>query len=137
MENMNRAIIMAGHVMLFIVAVSIGVFLYSTLINTQNSILTSSEYYSREAEHLTSNTDYARVVSRGEAIALVLSLLDDNSYVANSVKVGTSTFKNDTSGDKNIIKQANLYGIVIEDGYDMSYNFNGNKVGIVLKKHVE
>ena len=137
MENMNRAIIMAGHVMLFIVAVSIGVFLYSTLINTQDSILTSSEYYSREAEHLTTDTDYSRVVSRGEAIALILSLLDDNSYVANYVNVGTSTFKNDTSGDKNAIKQANLYGAVIENGYDMSYNFNGDKVGIVLKKHGE
>ena len=50
MDNISKVIVMAGQVMVFLTAASIGIMLYTTLINTQNVVLTSSENFSQRAE---------------------------------------------------------------------------------------
>ena len=60
MDNISKVIVMAGQVMVFLTAASIGIMLYTTLINTQNVVLTSSENFSQRAERASFNVSEMR-----------------------------------------------------------------------------
>lgn len=153
MENMNRAIIMGGQVLIFIVALSAAVFLYQTLINTQDTILIASDSYSREAEHLSSNEDYTRIVKGSEIYGTLLSAIEStdmsavihkDDYNVDYIKVGLNdqhpidikTFKEQYKNNNeeymtgNTISQADIFkylrnkNINYNDNYKLTYVFN-------------
>ncbi|MBR6253577.1 MAG: hypothetical protein IKR04_07080 [Clostridia bacterium] len=53
MENSSNAVIMAGSILLFLMALSVAVFLYNRIMSVNDSILTTSENNDRTAEGYT------------------------------------------------------------------------------------
>ena len=79
---------MAGEVLMFLVAVSVGIYLYQTLIYAQDSILISSENYSREAEHTAIDVDTVRKVKKDEVILTIINMIEStNTFEASEVIV--------------------------------------------------
>ena len=127
MENIQRAIIMAGEVFLFVLALTVGIFLYSTLINTQETILVVSERNNRRAE--TTNTNltgsYRRIAKGSEAVWAVLSMLDDVNYVADCVDVTTAGgHKAFYKSSRNEIKGFDLKTFIGNSNYEVDYQFD-------------
>ena len=131
MDNLSRAIIMAGEVLLFVTALSISVVLYTTLINTQDTVLLAASRYSQKAEQANYKTEDEgkRSVKGEEVIWTVLSLLDDKNYVAEKVIVRGTAYSRISKEEKNKIKEANLFQrINVNDEYMPSYSADGKTI---------
>lgn len=123
MENSFKALIMAASVLLFVIAVSIAMYTYSTLMATTDLILTNSESFAMSSESYTVlEQDTTRKISAAEVVGTIMSLQSKNGYIYNKVIVGTNEFK---SGDiytknnaiKTILNMGGDYSILSED-YD-------------------
>ena len=162
MDNIYKVIIMAGQVMLFLVALSTGIYLYGVLMDTEEKILvTSSDSYSRRSEKSTvMQDDYLRTIYPSEVIWSVLSMLGSKEttevgqdFVAKTIKVyyppssDSVTFTRGGSNlseinkNKNKIKTWDLkndlkkkFGSDTKYVYTVSYSFDSNdEVTIVYK----
>lgn len=128
MENMQRALIMAGSVFMFIIAVSVAIFSYDTVMDVAKSILTSSEQYSRQSEYFVENTeDVERYVTKAEIIMAIYSM-EDIDHVADTIKIDGLNYifkKSDFSSIKGRNNIENNIKHIKEGLYSVSYNFSG------------
>ena len=76
MDNLSNAILMGGSVLLFLIGISVSIFLYSKIVDTNSKILTTSEYYDRTAETFSqhSDEDVERIISGAEVCNQILEI---------------------------------------------------------------
>jgi len=133
LDNIQKAITMAGHVIMFLIALSIGINLYQTLINVSDSVLLSSEGYSQRAEQAKYNMDedFTRTITKAEVIGTLISFAEGNGFVANSIVVDGTTYTK--AHVKNIIYAQNLNSKVTHSQYKVKYDFSsdGSTVKVV------
>lgn len=92
MENMQKALIMAGSVIMFIIALSVGIYSYTSVTEVVKSLLTASENNARTAEYfIEDELDLDRTITRAEIIDAILSM-KDNDYTPDQVKVNGKVF---------------------------------------------
>ena len=142
MENLYEAFIMGGSVLLFIIALTVGVYSYTRVLNVNNKILTRSEYYDQAAEGI-EETDfgktYIRVFSPEEVVNQIISLFENRDFVFNRIIVhaGSNTYTYTTpavdskGGDGlSISKNAQLRAIMnaAPNGYYAKYTFESKTV---------
>jgi len=128
MENAQKAIIMAGSAFMFVIAVSIAIYSYNTVIATVESILTSSEQYSQTVEGFTANEvkDVERYATREEVIMTILSM-QDKDYTPTTVYVNGKEYSKTTGAELD----DSLNKTYIPTGlYEISYNYDteGNPI---------
>lgn len=97
MENSYNALIMVGSVLLFITALTVGVYTYSKILFTNNALLTNSEYNSRSTENF-ALADFAEDTERqytGAEVAMqIINLYEgrDLSFKKITVKMNGSNY---------------------------------------------
>ena len=78
MENTSNALLMAGAILLFVFALSVGVYLYSKIFEINDSILTTSEKYNNTAEDFNLNyvdtDDIRRTIPSAEIANQILEI---------------------------------------------------------------
>lgn len=126
MENMQKALIMAGSVFMFVIAISVAIFSYNTVRDVNDSILTSSERYATTAEYFIEETeDVTRYATKAEVIMAIYSMAD-NDFVASEIRVDGTSFKAEklltTTGIDEI--ERNIKNKIINSQYSVSYGFN-------------
>ena len=125
MENMQKAIIMAGSVFMFIIAISVAMISYSTVQDVIGQILTASERNARTAEYFIEiSEDTERYATRAEVIMAIYSM-QDKDYSPDIIKVAGATFKKEdfkTVSGKNQIYNAVKH--IPEGTYSIEYNFS-------------
>ena len=116
MENASNAIIMAGAVLIFVIALTIGVLMYTRIIDVNDMILTNSEQYSRTAESLAwDDSDIERVIPGAEVANQILEMAkasnnsQSSDFHYNRIEVLSYKFTPD------ILK--NTYGVLLDDSY--------------------
>ena len=132
MENAQKALIMAGSVFMFVIAVSVGIYSYNVVREINNSILTSSERYSTTAESfIEAEEDIERYATRAEVIMAIYAMKDMH-YSPDEINVnGKRFFKeqfSSISGEDDI--ESKIQGIA-DSEYSISYNFANNKVILI------
>jgi len=124
MENMQKAVIMAGSVFMFIIALSVAMFSYTTVREVNDSILTSSENNARTAEYFIATTeDVERKIGKEEVIMSIYSMRDSD-YSPDEVRVSNLVFTKEeflTTNGENVLERR-LSGIV-DGNYSISYTF--------------
>ena len=107
MENMQKALIMAGSVFMFVIAVSVGIYSYNVVMEINDSILTSSANNNQTAEYFTATTENVdRYATRDEIIMAIYSLADKD-FVADVIEIkGQRIFARSTASE-----EGNLSGI--------------------------
>lgn len=125
MENAQKALVMAGSVFMFIIAISVAMISYSTVQGVIGQILTASERNARTAEYFIEvMNDTERYATRAEVIMAIYSM-QDNDYSPNVVRVSGKIFKKEnfqTISGKNEI-DGNVKNIP-EGNYSISYDFS-------------
>lgn len=92
MENMQKALVMAGSVLMFIIALSVGIYSYTSVTETVKSLLSISENNARTAEYFVEDQlDVERTITRAEVVQTILSM-KDKDYTADQVNVNGSIF---------------------------------------------
>ena len=95
MENAYHAIIMAGAIIVFVVATSIGIYTYNRILYSNNQILTESEYFDRTAENFSDSQfaeDTDRVYSGAEVALQVLNMYERKDFSYKSITVNGVTY---------------------------------------------
>ena len=93
MENAQKAVIMGGSVLLFVIAISLAVYLYSILMENVDGVLTYSENNDRTAEYFTtSSVDTKRIATRAEVVMSIINLYTSKDIQYDRIKVGGKTF---------------------------------------------
>ena len=115
MDNAYHALIMGGAVLLFLIALSVGIYQYNKVIDATKSILTTSEYYDRTAE-IYKEEDYGKNYSReytGAEIAFqIISMYQNKDYSYKRIIVNdVGTFNAPTDGSKGGDKYISQTGI--------------------------
>lgn len=129
MENAQKALIMAGSVLMFIIALSVAIFQYNTVKGVISTILTASENNDRTAEYFVEATeDTERYATKAEVIMTVLSMFDSNGYSATSVSVNGTVYKN----DDNRLNVENQIKNIAEGNYSITYTGDGSTVNFRL-----
>lgn len=92
MENLQKALIMAGSVFMFVIALSVGIFSYTTVTDVIDTIMTTSENNDRASEYfIEDNLDVTRSVTKAEVIDTILSMMG-NDFTADGVIVRWNNF---------------------------------------------
>lgn len=125
MENASNAVIMAGSILIFVIALSIAVFLYNSIISTNNQVLTSSEYYDRAAEGIGANVDVTRKISGAEVANEILDMVNKRGAMT-FAKIKVEGFSHDfTPSTKDSSIQGDLKSISAPGNYyTAEYDFN-------------
>lgn len=93
MEDIGKAIIMTGHILMFIFATTISIYLYSTLTNSAKEILVAGENSNR-GDSIIASRDYSltREVKPEEILMAILDLKSEyeNNDVTAEVKIKNS-----------------------------------------------
>lgn len=140
MENLQKALIMGASVFMFVIAISVAMFSYTTVKDVSDSILTSSENNARTAEYFVANTqDVERYATKAEVIMAIYNMAD-NDYVADKIMVGTLTFEKTefttVDGKNNIERRIDsisngTYSITYK--FTDDFGFSSGKTTIVYK----
>ncbi|MBR3280392.1 MAG: hypothetical protein IKI57_00915 [Clostridia bacterium] len=129
MENLSSAIVMGGSVLLFIIAISVAVYTYMSIMNTNDAILTTSEYYDRTAESyevLDSYEDYIREYSGAEIAMQIISMFENRDYNFNEITV--------KMGGNQYVFSAPDGGVTAGDS-KIGSNNNNIKIGNIAKSN--
>lgn len=94
MENAQKAIIMGASALLFVISLSVSVYMYGSVTDTIDSILTSSENNAMAAEYfIVREEDTSRTVSKAEVVMAILDLYNSNGYTYDVIEVDGKEFK--------------------------------------------
>ncbi len=96
MENAYHALLMAGAILLFIIAVTIGVYTYSTILRTNGQILTVSEKYDRALENFDMSMysdDTKRQYTGAEIIMQIVNMSEGKDYSYTRITVDGKVFQ--------------------------------------------
>lgn len=127
MENMQKALIMAGSVFMFVIALSVAMYSYTVITDVIDTILTTSDYNARSAEYFIEDTiDTIRYASKAEVIMTIMSM-KGNDYSVDKVLVDGLLFEktgfNSADGtDKIETNLKNIHSV----SYAISYDFDKN-----------
>lgn len=123
MEDIGKAIIMTGHILMFIFATTISIYLYSTLTNSAKEILVAGENSNR-GDSIIASRDYSltREVKPEEILMAILDLKSEyeNNDVTAEVKIKNATeiisYTYDGLNEK-VVRTPNV-------GMESTYDFN-------------
>lgn len=123
MEDIGKAIIMTGHILMFIFATTISIYLYSTLTNSAKEILVAGENSNR-GDSIIASRDYSltREVKPEEILMAILDLKSEyeNNDVTVEVKIKNATeiisYTYDGLNEK-VVRTPNV-------GMESTYDFN-------------
>ena len=105
MDDIGKALVMAGQVLMFAFAATIAIFLYNKLTANVDSIMLASDYSNRGDSIVgVESTDYTRMATKAEVIMAILDLK------SKAEKFETSNYK------------------VIVDGKEFTYDITSNKI---------
>ncbi len=97
MENAYHALIMAGAIIVFVVATSIGLYTYNRILYANDQILTESEYFDRTAENFALSqfaNDTDRVYSGAEVAMQVINMYEGKDFSFKKITIaGVGTFR--------------------------------------------
>ena len=142
MENASNAIIMAGAILIFVVAITLGVIMYSRVLEANDMVLTNSEQYNKTAEGLSWENNIERTIPGSEVVNQILemakasnsSMYSDFHYTKITVP-GYGPFTYD--------RLKNYYGIVVNDSFgkiivesNISSRFSNDLASISKKKYL-
>ena len=135
MENTSNALLMAGAILLFVFALSVGVYLYSKIFEINDSILTTSEKYNNTAEDFNLNyvdtDDITRTISSAEIANQILEMArQSKDFHYYHLKVGVNPTYT-SSSFPGIQVGEELGKTIVEDESHSTldkalYNLNGN-----------
>ena len=137
MDDIGKAVVMVGQVLMFAFAASVAIYLYSSLMSHTDQIMLSSNFSNRgDAIVGVDDNSYTRTATKAEVVMAVMGLKDkvektgDTDY---KVKVGGNTiiysgdvlqysdgsveFPMNSTGRSNL-----LNSVITKDEYDISYN---------------
>jgi len=137
MENMQKAIIMAGSVFMFIIAISVAMISYNTVQDVIGQILTASERNARTAEYFIETTNDTERYAKKEEVIMAIYSMHDNDYSPDTVRVAGATFKKEdfkTVSGKNQIDSAVKH--IPEGTYSINYYFSASGTATVEYKKV-
>ena len=136
MENLQKALIMAGSVFMFIIALSVAVYSYTVITDVIDTILTTSDSNARSAEYFVANTvDTTRYSTKAEVVMTILSM-EGNDFTASKVLVDGFAFEKSsfsTVEGRNKI-EANISNKVVSKNYEVSYDLSDTANPIVIFK---
>lgn len=93
MENAQKALIMAGSALLFVIAISVGIRAYQNVMDIVETILTTSENNDRASESFVeASSDVERYATRAEVIMAIMSM-EGNDFTASEVMVNGLLFQ--------------------------------------------
>lgn len=119
MENAQKALIMAGSVLMFLIALSVAVFQYNTVREIIGTILTVSENNDRTAEYFVeTDEDTERHATKAEVVMTIISMFNSSGYSASTVTVNGKSFSN---SDDRISVEEKIKDIP-EGNYSISYS---------------
>lgn len=96
MENAQKAVIMGASVFMFVVSLSIAIYLYSSISYNVDSILTTSENFNRTAEYfLKDDINIVRSISKAEVIMSIIDLYNSTGYKYEKIIVNGIVFEKD------------------------------------------
>ena len=125
MDNVSKAIVMAGSVLMFILGVSSGIFLYTTLMEANDSILTSSERFSNSAEYFVEGSESTtREISAAEVAGNIISLENSNGFLYEKIMIDGVEKKKDKV--KEILNSGDTYRISSIDLENLTINYKKN-----------
>ena len=133
MENSYHALIMAGSVILFIVALSVGVYLYTKVLNTNNAILTQSEYYDKTAEEFEVadyNATYYRKYTGAEVAMQIISMYEGKDFAPTKISVLGDWYDGTNKGERYIKNNRDRIKAIANSTslYKASFSFSGSDV---------
>lgn len=130
MEDIGKAIIMTGHILMFIFATTISIYLYSTLTNSAKEILVAGENSNR-GDSIIASRDYSltREVKPEEILMAILDLKSE--YENNDVTVEVK-IKNSTEIISYTYDGINEKIVRIQGGRDSTYDFNSMNLRNIL-----
>lgn len=134
MENIQKALVMAGSVFMFVIAMSVAVFSYTRVTDVIDKILSVSDYNARTAEYFIEDTlDTTRYATKAEVIMTVMSM-KSNDFSADTIVVDGTTFNkidfSTVSGTNTIEKK--IKGITSQN-YTIQYEFNSTDPNNIKK----
>lgn len=99
MDDIGKALIMAGQILMFVFASTVSIYLYSTLTDSVNGIMLAKDYSNRgDAIVGVEETDKTRIATRAEVIMAILDLKNKYEKTGESYEVrvnNTYTFTYD------------------------------------------
>ena len=133
MENMQKALIMAGSVFMFVIAISVAMFSYTVVTDVIDTILTTSDYNARSAEYFIENyTDTTRYATRAEVIMTIMSM-QDVDYSTNVVRVdGVEFRKTEFSSNSGRDAIENKLSSIVSENYTIKYEMTDLNNPIVI-----
>lgn len=128
MENAQKAIIMGASALLFVISISVTIYMYTSVTSTINNILTSSENNSQVAEYfIERDEDTTRTVSKAEVVMSIIDLYSSTGYKYDDIYVNGERFRkgNDYSKSNDLNK-------IVKNGPDtyliLEENFTNNSI---------
>ena len=91
---------MAGAIIVFVVAASIGIYTYSRILYANDKILTESEYFDRTAESFSSlmyADDTDRVYTGAEIAMQIINMYEGKDFAYKKITVNGTVFKEPTN----------------------------------------
>lgn len=124
MENMQKALIMAGSVFMFVIAISVAIYSYNIVMEINDSILTSSANNNTTAEYFTALAEEVeRYATRAEIIMAIYGM-EKTDYTATKITVNGLTFlKEDFFIEGGRKKIEDNIAKISDIKYSVSYNF--------------
>lgn len=114
MENAQKAIMMGAFALLFVISLSVSVYMYTSVTSTIDLILTSSENNSMAAEYFIQNeVDTTRTVSKAEVVMSIIDLYTSTGYKYNYIRVDDKVFLKGTD-----YSRSNDLNNIVKDGPD-------------------
>lgn len=147
MDDIGKALVMAVQVLMFVLAATVSIYLYSTLTDSIDSIMLANNYSNRgDAIVADQDTDTKRTATKAEVIMAILNLKDkyektyDNAY---TVQVGGRTYKYNNIEDAISINGAtytfNTWNLwdklddIADSNYKLDYDENGKALIYTIK----
>lgn len=137
MENMQKALIMAGSVFMFIIAISVAILSYNTVQGVIEQIMTASERNARAAEYFIEEvTDTERYATKAEVVMAIYSM-QGIDYSADEILVAGKSFKKgdfSKPGGRKTIE--NAIKDISEGEYSLEYDFSTSGKTVLKYKKV-
>lgn len=131
MDNIGKAISMGGVALLFIIAASTSIFLYSSLLDYTKNIVTTSDHNNRAESASNLKENNKRVITESEVI---MALININTMNVNAIKVDDNTYMpiNEelfkVNSNEFEINKYNFKTIIRVGSYSYTYDINDNIV---------
>ena len=134
MDNFQKALYMGAAAFLFVMAASVSIVLYSSLIESSKNVMLASDSSRNSAEYATViNGDFDRKIHKDEIIMTILdfeknsSFIDTIKIVRNGIEYSTNDFETWLQDSSNNDEYISSYIVNSKDGKGtLIYTLNNN-----------